>query len=177
MPCRRGTFLGRAQGHGSPHEPAAGVLFTIHGSTPNSAIERVGYGRYRLGCDLWMLNRSWRVRGGPRGSPPQPVSVSGGAAESLGTPRAESLGTPRGERYARGMTTKIAVSLPDELVVAARQAVAAGQAASVSAFVADAIEEHGRYEQLAALLSEMAIEAGTPTEGDRLWAREALGLS
>jgi len=75
------------------------------------------------------------------------------------------------------LTTKIAVSLPDELVAAARQAVAAGHAASVSGFVAHAIEEHGRYEQLAALLSEMAIEAGTPTEGDRLWAREALGLS
>lgn len=75
------------------------------------------------------------------------------------------------------MTTKIAVSLPDELVAAAREAVASGHAASVSAFVADAIEEHGRYEQLAALLSEMANEAGTPTEGDRLWAREALGVS
>lgn len=74
------------------------------------------------------------------------------------------------------MTTKIAVSLPDELVAAARQAVADGRAASVSSFVADAIEEHGRYEQLATLLSEMAIEAGPPTEEDRLWARAALGL-
>ncbi len=75
------------------------------------------------------------------------------------------------------MTTKIAVSLPDDLVAAARQAVAAGHAASVSAFVAGAIEEHGRYEQLAALLSEMADAAGAPAEGDRKWAREALGLS
>jgi Arc/MetJ-type ribon-helix-helix transcriptional regulator len=75
------------------------------------------------------------------------------------------------------MTTKIAVSLPDDLVAAARQAVADGRAASVSAFVADAIEEHGHYEQLAALLSEMAAEAGPPTEEDRIWARQALGLS
>jgi Arc/MetJ-type ribon-helix-helix transcriptional regulator len=75
------------------------------------------------------------------------------------------------------MTTKIAVSLPDDLVAAARQAVADGRAASVSAFVADAIEEHGRYEQLTGLLSEMAAEAGPPTDEDREWARQTLGLS
>lgn len=75
------------------------------------------------------------------------------------------------------MTTKIAVSLPDDLVAAARQAVADGRAASVSAFVANAIKEHGRYERLAVLLSEMAAEAGPPTEEDRMWARQTLGLS
>jgi len=75
------------------------------------------------------------------------------------------------------MTTKIAVSLPDDLVAAARQAVADGRAASVSAFVANAIEEHGRYEQLTGLLSEMAAEAGPPTDEDRKWARRMLGLS
>ena len=74
------------------------------------------------------------------------------------------------------MTTKIAISLPDELVAAARAAVADGRAASVSAFVADAIEERGRYEDLATLLAEMAAERGAPTAEDRLWAREALGL-
>jgi len=57
---------------------------------------------------------------------------------------------------------EIAVSLPDDLVAATRQAVADGRAASVSAFVADAIEEHGRYERLTVLLSEMAAEAGPP---------------
>jgi Arc/MetJ-type ribon-helix-helix transcriptional regulator len=75
------------------------------------------------------------------------------------------------------MTTKIAVSLPDELVAAARQAVADGRAASVSAFVAEAIKEHGRYEGLAELLAEMASEAGPPTHEDRTWARRALGLA
>ena len=74
------------------------------------------------------------------------------------------------------MTTKIAISLPDELVAAARRAVADGRAASVSAFVAGAIEEHGRYERLAELLSEMAAEAGPPSEADRTWARQTLGL-
>jgi Arc/MetJ-type ribon-helix-helix transcriptional regulator len=75
------------------------------------------------------------------------------------------------------MTTKIAVSLPDDLVAAARQAVADGRASSVSAFVARAIEEHGRYEQLSVLLSEMAAEGGEPTDAGRAWARQALGLS
>ena len=56
------------------------------------------------------------------------------------------------------LTTKIAISLPDDLVAAARKAVADGRAASISAFVANAIEEHGRYEELAVLLSEMAAE-------------------
>lgn len=74
------------------------------------------------------------------------------------------------------MTTKIAVSLPDELVAAARGAVAEGRSTSVSAFIADAIEEHGRYGELADLLAEMAAEAGAPTEEDRAWARRALGL-
>ncbi len=75
------------------------------------------------------------------------------------------------------MTTNLAVSLPDELLVAARQAVGEGRAASVSAFVAEAIEEHGSYEQVAVLLSEMAAEAGSATEEARRWARQTLGLS
>ena len=36
------------------------------------------------------------------------------------------------------MTTKLAVSLPDELAEQARQAVREGRAASVSAYIADA---------------------------------------
>ncbi|HEV7808584.1 MAG TPA: ribbon-helix-helix domain-containing protein [Solirubrobacteraceae bacterium] len=75
------------------------------------------------------------------------------------------------------MTTKIAVSLPDELVAAARQAVQDGRATSVSAFIAQAIDSHRRYEDLSALLNEMAAQAGPPTAQDRAWARAALGLS
>lgn len=81
-----------------------------------------------------------------------------------------------GRWYADGMTTKIAISLPDELVVAARDAVADGRAPSVSAFIAEAIEEHGRYSKLSLLLAEMAAENGPPTAEDRTWARQALGL-
>ncbi len=74
------------------------------------------------------------------------------------------------------MTTKIAVSLPDELVAAAREAVDRGESASVSAFVAKTIQQHGRHTDLADLLEEMSAEAGTPTAADRTWARAALGL-
>ena len=74
------------------------------------------------------------------------------------------------------MTTKIAISLPDELVAAGREAVDRGDSASVSAFVADTIQRHGRHRDLADLLAEMAAEAGGPTAEDRAWARGALGL-
>jgi Arc/MetJ-type ribon-helix-helix transcriptional regulator len=75
-----------------------------------------------------------------------------------------------------GMTTKIAVSLPDELVAAARQAVAEGRAASVSAYVAEALAERRADEDLARLLDEMDAEHGPPTAEHFAWARRALGL-
>lgn len=73
------------------------------------------------------------------------------------------------------MTIKIAVSLPDELVAAAREAVERGDSASVSAFVAETIKQHGRRRDLADLLAEMAAQAGPPTAEDHAWARGALG--
>jgi Arc/MetJ-type ribon-helix-helix transcriptional regulator len=75
------------------------------------------------------------------------------------------------------VTTRIAVSLPDELVMAARQAVAEGRANSVSAFVAEALREHSHNEDLANVLSDMAERAGPPSADDRAWARRALGLT
>ncbi len=74
------------------------------------------------------------------------------------------------------MTTKIAVSLPDKVVSAARQAVADGRAPSVSAYVAATLAERQDYEDLAALLTEMAADTGRPSPEDRRWARTALGL-
>jgi Arc/MetJ-type ribon-helix-helix transcriptional regulator len=75
-----------------------------------------------------------------------------------------------------GMTIKIAVSLPDELVAAARQAVAEGRVASVSAYVAEALAERRADEDLASLLDEMDAEYGPPTAEHFAWARRALGL-
>lgn len=73
------------------------------------------------------------------------------------------------------MTTKIAVSLPDELVDAAKRAVAEGRAASVSGFVAAAMAGHRRTESLAALVADMIAEDGEPSATDYAWADRALG--
>ena len=62
---------------------------------------------------------------------------------------------PPDDRYDSGMTTKIAVSLPDELVEAARAAVRDGRAASVSAYVADAMADKARRTSLVELLDEL----------------------
>ena len=76
-----------------------------------------------------------------------------------------------------GMTTsKIAVSLPSELVEQAQRAVADGRAASVSAYVARALEEQAKLDDLAALLDEMLTETGGPlTASERRAADRALG--
>jgi Arc/MetJ-type ribon-helix-helix transcriptional regulator len=74
------------------------------------------------------------------------------------------------------MTKKIAVSLPDELVAEAKDAVASGRAASVSAYVADAMRAVGKRETLREVLDDIYEEIGYPTAEDRAWAREQLGL-
>jgi len=76
-----------------------------------------------------------------------------------------------------GMTTsKIAVSLPSELVEQAQRAVAEGRAASVSAYVARALEEKAKLDDLASLLDEMLAESGGPlTAKERKAADRALG--
>ncbi len=77
----------------------------------------------------------------------------------------------------RGMTSsKIAVSLPAELVEQARRAVAEGRAASVSAYVAKALKEQAKLDDLASLLDEMLAETGGPlTAEERKAADRALG--
>lgn len=57
---------------------------------------------------------------------------------------------------------KIAVSLPEELVEAARSAVQAGRSPSVSAYVARALEERVKLDDLDSLLAEMLAETGGP---------------
>jgi len=76
----------------------------------------------------------------------------------------------------RGMTVKIAVSLPDEQVEKARRAVAEGRATSVSAYVAEALARRSADEELVEMLAEMDAEHGVPTPDDYAWAERALGL-
>jgi antitoxin ParD1/3/4 len=73
-------------------------------------------------------------------------------------------------------TTKIAVSLPEQLVAQAQRAVAEGRAASVSAYVAAALEEKAKLDDLASLLDEMLAETGGPLSArERRQADRALG--
>jgi hypothetical protein len=73
---------------------------------------------------------------------------------------------------------KIAVSLPLRAADSARRAVRHGHAASVSAYVAAAIEEKGKLYDLAALLDEMLVESGGPlTVAERRAADRALGIA
>jgi Arc/MetJ-type ribon-helix-helix transcriptional regulator len=75
------------------------------------------------------------------------------------------------------MTTKIAVSLPDEQVAMARRAVKARRASSVSAYVAESIARREREDSLALLLDDLDRELGAPTAADYKWADKALGLA
>ena len=74
------------------------------------------------------------------------------------------------------MTTKLAISLPDELADEARRAVREGRAASVSAYVAAALSETARTRSITALVADMRAEDGEPSQEDYEWARRALGL-
>ena len=74
------------------------------------------------------------------------------------------------------MTTKIAVSLPDAQVVAAKAAVARGEAASVSALLSEALADRLEHDSLAVLVADLVSEHGSPSKADYDWARAALGL-
>lgn len=78
--------------------------------------------------------------------------------------------------YDCGMTTKVAISLPDDVLASARQAVAEGRASSLSGYISSTLAERQDYEDLAELLAEMAAETGGPSVEDRRWARQALGI-
>ncbi len=58
--------------------------------------------------------------------------------------------------------SKIAVSLPSRAAEHVKREVKAGRAMSVSAYVADAIEEKAKREDLRILLDEMLEETGGP---------------
>jgi Arc/MetJ-type ribon-helix-helix transcriptional regulator len=72
---------------------------------------------------------------------------------------------------------KIAVSLPRGLAERARQAVRQGRAASVSAYVASALEQKMDLDELAVLLDDMLAETGGPmTPAERREVDVVLGV-
>jgi Arc/MetJ-type ribon-helix-helix transcriptional regulator len=74
--------------------------------------------------------------------------------------------------------SKIAVSLPLEHVVRARRAVTSGRAKSVSAYVASAIAEKGKSDDLADMLEEMLAQTGGPlSAAERDAADKTLGVA
>jgi Arc/MetJ-type ribon-helix-helix transcriptional regulator len=70
--------------------------------------------------------------------------------------------------------SKIAVSLPDPLVARARRAVTRGLAESVSAYVAAALEEKAKLDDLAELLDELLAETGGPLSAAERRAADAV---
>ena len=69
---------------------------------------------------------------------------------------------------------KIAITVPRPLLAKVKSAVKRGRAASVSAFVSQAVEQHVREESLAALLRDLIEQHGEPTREDRAWAKRVL---
>jgi hypothetical protein len=73
---------------------------------------------------------------------------------------------------------KLAVSLPVQAAQSARRAVRQGRATSVSAYIAEAIEDKAKLYDLAALLDEMLAASGGPlTAAERRAADRALGIT
>jgi Arc/MetJ-type ribon-helix-helix transcriptional regulator len=73
---------------------------------------------------------------------------------------------------------KIAVSLPSRAADSARRAVQRGDAPSVSAYIAAAIEEKAKLDDLATLLDEMLAASGGPlTATERRAADRELGVA
>ena len=78
-----------------------------------------------------------------------------------------------------GMTkAKIAVTLPPALVTRAQDAVREGRAPSISAYVASALEEKAKLDELEKMLEEMLAETGGPlTAREEAAADAALGIA
>jgi Arc/MetJ-type ribon-helix-helix transcriptional regulator len=73
---------------------------------------------------------------------------------------------------------KIAISIPGELAARARAAVRKGRARTVSAYIAAALEEKSKLDELEELLDEMLAETGGPLSArERQAADAALGQS
>jgi len=79
-----------------------------------------------------------------------------------------------------GMTSyqKLAVSLPSRVAERARRAVREGRAPSLSAYVAEALDEKSTVDELASLLDAMLVETGGPlTVAEQRAADRALGVT
>ena len=74
-------------------------------------------------------------------------------------------------------SAKVALSMPAEVLRQAKKEVAAGRAKSLSAFVAEAVDEKLQRSELAAILDAMDAEHGRPTAKAAAWAKQVLKRS
>ena len=79
-------------------------------------------------------------------------------------------------QYAESMRTRVTVTVDEAIVRAAEAAVAAGEASSLSAWVAAAMTERSNRAHLADVLADIRAELGPATEEETAWARSVLGL-
>lgn len=71
-------------------------------------------------------------------------------------------------------SAKIALSMPTEILRRAKKEVVARKAKSLSAYVADAVDEKLRRDELVAILDEMDAEHGKPSKQATAWAKRVL---
>jgi hypothetical protein len=72
---------------------------------------------------------------------------------------------------------KVAITIPPDVLEAAKKEVQAGHAASLSALVSEAVDEKLRRNQLAALLDELDAAHGSPGKSAKAWAKRVLARS
>jgi hypothetical protein len=71
-------------------------------------------------------------------------------------------------------SAKVALSMPAEVLRLAKREVAAGRAKSLSSFVAEAVDEKLRRDELTSILDAMDAGQGAPTRSARAWAKRVL---
>ena len=74
-------------------------------------------------------------------------------------------------------SAKVALSMPAEVLRLAKKEVASGRAKSLSSFVAEAVDEKLRRDELTAILDAMDFEHGKPTKAATSWAKRVLKRS
>jgi Arc/MetJ-type ribon-helix-helix transcriptional regulator len=74
-------------------------------------------------------------------------------------------------------TSKVAISMPSEVLSLAKRKVRAGRAKSLSAFVSEAVDEKLQREDLADILAAMDNEHGKPDAASEKWAKRIVRRS
>ena len=73
--------------------------------------------------------------------------------------------------------TKIAITIPAEVLRMARKEVGAGRAKSLSALISQAVDEKLQRDELTEILDAMDAEHGRPNKAARAWARKVIRSS